>query len=314
MKNIGKCYLCGTGEDRFEFLFSGQDRLYGIKGAFKIFRCINCGLVFVNPQLSREEMTEFYPKGKYYSYSEIINKKKPIYQKILYYLIRFHKFVFVLLSKPLSRSIPVIKHGKILDIGCGNGEFLLRFSKSTSVGLYGVEIYSIKNDLKDKIHFSKGSLIDAEYRNNVFDIITLNHTLEHLDNPDKVFVELKRILKPGGKVIIAVPNITSLAYWIFKKNWVGLDIPRHLFSYSTKTLLRFAQKAGLKIKKIRYNSTPGQFLASFECFLNKYRKRQVLLTESKLYYNTILNLLFMPLAYLCNFLRIGDAIEVHLTK
>jgi len=194
---------------------------------------------------------------------------------------------------------------KLLDIGSGSGQFLYEM-KTLGMEVHGIEpgSFDAKVAKKENLDIIKSNLDKTRYKSNCFDLITINHVLEHVNNPVETLKEAYRILKKDGLLIIGVPNNKSLAYWIFKKNWYQLDAPRHLFDYSERNLTKKLKELGFRIKKIRHNSRPSQFLVSFSYLLGKRIK--------------ILNMLLFPLAllmtYIVNIFKIGDQIEIYCTK
>ena len=133
----------------------------------------------------------------------------------------------------------------------------------------------------------------------------MNHVLEHVNNPHENLKKIHKILKEGGLFIVSVPNYNSLAYKIFGKNWHQLDIPRHLFNYSNRLLKSILEQEKFKIIKVRYNSRPNQFVVSLEYFLEKRFGRFI---------KELLAIVFLPLTWGANFLRLGDQIEVWCVK
>lgn len=307
MNKIENCDLCG--QDKFKFLALGLDKLHGIPGEFRVAKCLNCGLVFLNPQPDPEELKKHYPEDSYYSFR--VEKSK---QSWLFKLLNAPFFVlYYILSKPLGRYKRFKKGAKILDAGCGAGEFLLKLKKKGLLP-YGVEINeqaALKGQQKG-LNIHAGTLKGARFPDKFFDIITLNHVLEHVPSPNRTLKELKRILKDDGMLIIAVPNINSCVFKFFHSNWVQLDVPRHLFDFSPKTLKKYASNLDWRIKKIKYNSTDFQFWGSLIYVINKFRKNKIYPRKFENWY--ILRILFLPFAYILNWLRMGDAVEVRLVK
>lgn len=307
MHEIKNCDLCG--QDKFKFLFKGFDKSHGITGEFNIVKCLNCGLVFLNPQPTSQELEKHYPKDSYYSFS--LEKSK---QNWLLKLLNAPFFIlYWTLTKPLGRYKNLKRGLKILDVGCGAGEFLLKLKKKGLLP-YGVEVnkQAAEKGQQAGLNIHAGTLEAARFPDKFFDIISLNHVLEHIPSPTKTLQELKRILKDDGMIILAVPNINSLAFKFFKSNWVQLDVPRHLFDFSPKTLKKYASNLDWRIKKIRYNSTDYQFWGSLTYVINKFRKKGISPQKLESWY--ILRILFLPLAYICNWLQVGDAVEVKLIK
>jgi ubiquinone/menaquinone biosynthesis C-methylase UbiE len=315
MKEIEFCDLCSNKE--FEFLFSGHDRMYNIKGDYSLYRCTKCGLFFINPQPTEKEIAKHYPPNKYYSLGIMPSWKKKLLH-ILYKTFYSNKgnsalklLFFPVL--PMLRFTKILPGRKILDVGCGAGNFLV-LMKYFDMDCYGVEpskfdeLFAKKNNLEIK----NCNFLEADYQDNYFDIITLNHVFEHSSCPTETLKKINRLLKPEGTLIMTIPQSDCLAYKVFGRYWVQLDVPRHLFMFQEKTIKEYARKTGFKIEKVRYNSTSFQFLGSF--FYLKNRGKERYLSDKNFVKNPLLVFLLTPFAYVCNLLKIGDQIEVILCK
>lgn len=316
MKSLKKCPICGN--NNFNFLYQQLDKNLGISGSFSLFKCKKCLAVFLNPQPDCKESEKFYPKKDYYSLDKIKTKKDSIKTKIKLKLYRiyfmgekniFKKIIFSPINF-LIRGVVIKKGVKLLDIGCGSGQFLYEM-KSLGLDVYGVEPgkFDEYGNTKYDLHIKKGDIDHVKYKKEYFDLITLNHVLEHIIDPNKTLFEIKGILKRNGIFILGVPNTASLAFKIFGKNWLALDVPRHLINYSAKNLKFLLEKNGFKIIKTRYNSRPSQYVVSLFYALNfneRLRNNRFLLG--------IFNLFFLPLTYLANIFHFGDQIEVYCKK
>lgn len=313
MNKIKLCNLCGSKS--FEFLLKGQDKMYPIKGDYSLFQCKQCGLIFVNPQPSQKELEKHYPAEKYYSLGKGGAEMKSILQRAYYSEGNYLSKIALILFKPFINSIKIVPKGKLLDVGCGSGEFLY-LAKKKGMDCYGIEPGKFDRKFADSrgLKIFNGTLEKAKYQNAYFDVITMNHVFEHVENPMKTMKELKRILKPNGTLIIGIPVSGCLAYGVFGKNWIALDIPRHLYIYSKKIMIEYAKKAGFRAEKIRYNSGPLQFAGSFIYRLGDYRGKERYFSDisKKRFLMAFLYIIGMPLAHLCNLLKIGDQIEVFL--
>lgn len=315
MKKMEFCDLCGN--DEFKFLFLGHDRMYNIKGDYSVYKCTKCGLFFINPQPIEEEIGKHYPPHKYYSLETMPSYKRKLLP-LLYKTFYSNKgnsalklFFFPIL--PMLRFTKIFPRRKILDVGCGAGNFLI-IMKYFNMDCYGVEpgkfdeLAAKRNNLEIK----NCSFLEADYQENFFDIITLNHVFEHSNCPTETLKKINRLLKPEGTLIMTVPRSDCLVYNIFGQDWVQLDVPRHLFTFQEKTIKKYAKKAGFRIEKIRYNSTSFQFLGSF--FYRKNRGKERYLSDKNFVKNPLLVFFLTPFAYICNLLKIGDQIEVILIK
>lgn len=280
-----------------------------------MYSCKNCRLLFLNPQPSGTELARHYPKN-YYS----LQTKEPLIERLLNEAFISHKksfFLKILLLPflPFLRTVHVVPGGRVLDVGCGSGQFLLHLKKA-GMECHGVEPGSFNKKFAKShgLPIFNGTLHQAKYPNNYFNSITMNHVFEHVEEPSTILEEIRRILKPGGTAIIGTPQHQCAAFILFGRYWVQLDVPRHLHVASSSNLRKYAKKTGFKIVKIRYNSTPLQFLGSLLYWTNNFRKKPKYLTERSFRNNPLLFLLFLPLAHICNWLRIGDQVEITLEK
>jgi SAM-dependent methyltransferase len=96
-----------------------------------------------------------------------------------------------------------------------------------------------------------GTLPHDDLQPESFDVITMWHSLEHVPDPKRVLTEARRLLAPKGKLIIAVPNIDSLAFRIFGQSWFGLDLPRHLTHFAPWTLHLLLERVGYRVEPIK---------------------------------------------------------------
>jgi predicted SAM-dependent methyltransferase len=180
--------------------------------------------------------------------------------------------------------------------------------KELGMNVYGFEPgnFNEKEARKYNLNIEKKDLIKYKAKKEYFDIITMNHVLEHIDNPSETVKKINLLLKRNGVLIIGVPNTNSLAYTLFGKNWHQLDVPRHLFDYSDKNLKLLLKKNGFKIIKTRYNSRPNQFVVSLYFALGIKKRTGIV--------NRILEIIFLPLTWLVNFIQVGDQIEIWCIK
>jgi len=321
---VPKCNLCKS-EER-ELLFSNFDRGNPeIKSSFNLFKCTNCGLICIYPQPSADELSKHYPTD-YYSISEagnIIHLRKAFTLiQILYNYskIRSDESIFFslinLLFYPINsifRGTNFVENGNFLDVGCGMGYFIL-IMKYLGMNPYGVEPAKFDEDLSKQYNLSitRSTLQQAKYKSDFFDTITLNHVLEHVNDPSEIMIELNRILKPGGHLIIATPISDSLAFRIFGKYWSQIDTPRHLFIFSTEVLKKYSEKYGFKVDKIRHNSIPSiPIISSIIYFYENKRNKQY---NRNLAQNPFLILLLLPFSIIMNFFKLGDNIEIIMVK
>jgi SAM-dependent methyltransferase len=150
------------------------------------------------------------------------------------------------------RFLKYVPDGQLLDVGCGSGAWL-KSMRELGWRAEGVDFdeNAIAVAQQDGLKVSAGSLEQQGYPSDKFDAVTLSHVIEHVPDPVGTLTECARILKPGGKLIVATPNNWSLGHRLFRKNWRGLEPPRHLHIFSPQSLRRTLQLAGFSRVSIR---------------------------------------------------------------
>jgi 2-polyprenyl-3-methyl-5-hydroxy-6-metoxy-1,4-benzoquinol methylase len=158
-----------------------------------------------------------------------------------------------------------------------------------------------------------GTLEDGRFPDRHFDLITMNHVFEHVDDPSATLIEASRILRLGGTLIIATPNADSLLRRLFGKYWFQLDAPRHLQVYTIASIARLARVAEFEITSVRWTGHPVALTASL---YNLFRPRGTHTPRTvlhKLLVGPPIQWLALPLTAITNALRLGDTIEVRMT-
>ncbi len=325
-----QCNLCESYDTKLIDIVKDYNRWF--KGEFKLYKCKKCWLVFLNPQINFEESMNYYDTD-YYSKIDEWTIIKNIVKKFIFLLQKIYAEQPNIIGKTCIfsqyvRGIKTIPHGKYLDVGCGNGSFLYSIKKiNPSWEYYGIDPWKFdeKDVQKHKLNIKKGVLEDGKYPDDFFDMITLNHVFEHVSDPSETLKELKRILKIGWILIIAVPNINSLAYKIFGKYFHQIDAPRHTYHYSNKTLKMYANKFNFKYLKTRYGALWDQttFIISTFHYIGAIFKKKYWtnflkkITEGNIYIIIIyilLYIIFTPITIILNLIKYGDNIEIWLEK
>lgn len=203
---------------------------------------------------------------------------------------------YLQLTDTRQKEILKLKNsGNILDIGCSGGKFLASFKKGWRK--FGLEINSsmvkrLKKTLPEaKIY--RNSIEQQSLPVNFFDIISLWHVLEHINNPRIVFKKIHSSLNTQGILVIEVPNGESLWFKIFRQSWQMLIPPQHLYFYTQKSLTELLQKNGFKIIKVKnFGITSPSAVSSLANFL---RSRTINSTLA-----ITISLIFFPIAMLVN--------------
>ena len=210
---------------------------------FIIVSCETCGFLLTNPRPSKESMGKYYESEKYISHT---NSAEGFFNW-LYQTIRRHtiKTKTKLLKK-------VTKRGKHLDIGCGTGEFLNSCKKN------GFETEGIEPSKKarekaiNNYNLSIKENTDLSvFKECEFDSISMWHVLEHMHDLNKNISHLHRILKPGGKLIVAVPNHKCWEASYYKEKWAAWDVPIHLWHFCKKSITALLNKNKFSLIKTK---------------------------------------------------------------
>jgi len=313
MNNIA-CPLCGSLKQKNIILDFKEDiATKKTENIFIIAKCSQCDVSFLLPQPSLKELQNYYPEFYW-------RKTKSSLAPLENFIVKKLFFSEIKEIKKILQERKDKNEIKLLDIGCGGGEFLNSLT-DLKIKLYGIDnsenaikIASQNNKLIIKrINIIEEPLFEFEY----FDIITLLHTLEHLSNPNKALQNIKSILNKGGFLIIQVPNIDCLLFKITKKHWAGLHIPQHLFHFSKNSLQNILSNNNfqiIKIKDFSLRSSPAQVVVSFFPFLNPIHLRERisnrhLLLICYLFYFLLLIMLF-PISIIEALMKKGNTITI----
>ena len=185
--------------------------------------------------------------GSYYEFEDYISHtdgKRTLFEKMYHFIKR--KAIRDKVS--LINSYQPLK-GRILDIGAGTGDFLLE-CKNQNWEILGIE----PNDKAKGIAVGKGIKFGdtiEKLESNSFDVITMWHVLEHVPDVEHQVAELKRLLKPSGTIIIAVPNFKSYDANHYKEFWAAYDVPRHLWHFSKTAIEKIFDKQNMNLEDVK---------------------------------------------------------------
>ncbi len=237
------CLLCGGGS--WTPLVEAPDQSRDGSGLwFMVVQCHECGLCFTNPRPSAQGMQAFYPSDYAPHQMKSARIKGPHW---------WHRLPLVSKRPGLVRkSLPVHGLGRLLDFGCGSGSYLLRMKNQgwQVTGLDASEVVVDRLRADHGLHVFSGSLPHPALETGSFDVITMWQTLEHCHQPLDVLLAAHQLLAPGGKLIVAVPNIDSLAFRWFGSAWNALDLPRHLVHFTPESLRAMLQRAGFRTGRL----------------------------------------------------------------
>ena len=229
LERLPLCPVCGGEEARPRYEIEAS--------AIRLFVCADCGLGRLHPLPGLEELRDLYPDAYY---GEPGSKFQPLAERLVRFVGERHISFLARAHEPGS---------SVLDVGCGRG-VLLGALADRGFEVHGVELSedAVRGaEPRAQIRIAP-SLVEAGYPAESFDLVVVWHVLEHLQNPREALEEVHRILKPEGRLIVAVPNFSSLQARWTRGAWFHLDLPRHLYHFPLDGLRRLSEKTGFEIE------------------------------------------------------------------
>jgi 2-polyprenyl-3-methyl-5-hydroxy-6-metoxy-1,4-benzoquinol methylase len=260
-----KCKVCGNEKENQTY--DAREMMFGHRDVFRYFQCSKCKCLQILD--FPRDMSKYYPDN-YYSYQPIVHQKT--IKSFLFRLrdnyavfgngfigkLMYARYPFEVL-RCLS-LIPVKKESSILDIGCGSGALLHSLCELEIKNLLGIDPFIEKDiEYENGLKIQKKRIQDVEGK---WDIAMFHHSFEHIPNPAETLDTIFELLSPNGYCVIRIPTVSSYAWNHYGVNWVQMDAPRHFFLHSVESMNILANRAGLDLCKVVYDSTDFQFWAS----------------------------------------------------
>jgi len=207
---------------------------------FELFYDETLDMLITHPQPSLDVLGKYYESADYISHTD---SKRSVFEKAYHFV----KNIALKNKLNLINSYQPSK-GLILDIGAGTGDFL-SVAQNDGWKTIGVE----PSEKAKTIAKNKGvSFVEktSELESNTFDVISMWHVLEHVPNLEEQVTELKRLLKPSGTLIVAVPNFKSFDAKHYGKFWAAYDVPIHFWHFSKLAIQKLFEKENMKLEKV----------------------------------------------------------------
>jgi SAM-dependent methyltransferase len=233
------CPICG--QDGAQEWLLAPDRLHGRRVQYTLVRCATCSVVWLSNPPRPEEMHLHYTEA----YDRLISLGAGNSPRRW----EFRRKAIANLKKA----------GTLLDLGCSSGSFL-EYMRNEPWKLFGIEMSertAKTAEVRSGGEIFVGSILDASFARESFDVITCFDVLEHLYEPRRVMAKVADWLKPGGIFYVLVPNVDSAEGRVFRSYWHGLELPRHLFHYSPRSLRYLAESAGLIEVSVESHRNPA---------------------------------------------------------
>lgn len=230
------------------------DRLFGTtRDRFTLYRCVDCDLTFLWPVPDASRLASYYPSG--YWAGPPSGRGSILHGRVTesYRRIMLHDHVrFVRQALEGQRSL-----GKaevtLLDVGCGDGLFLDVLGHAPCAGL-DLSESAVAACRARGLEARCGSLGSRPFADQQFDLVTMFHFLEHVSPAAPTLEHLRGLLRPGGEVIVQVPNAASLQARVLGRYWAGYDVPRHLMNYTGRSLCAGLERHGFEVIQVSHHS------------------------------------------------------------
>lgn len=210
------------------------------KEVFDLYYDEALDMLITHPQPSLDVLGKYYESEDYISHTD---NKRSLFEKA------YHLVKGIALKNKLNLINDLQPNkGKILDIGAGTGDFLY-VTKENGWSTTGIE----PSDKAKEIAKNKGVQFvetTSNLESHTFDVITMWHVLEHVPDLDFQIKELKRLLKPSGSLIIAVPNFKSFDAKHYGTFWAAYDVPIHFWHFSKKAIQSLFERENILLEKI----------------------------------------------------------------
>jgi SAM-dependent methyltransferase len=255
------CPLCGAADEVELLALPGNEE----QPAYRVVRCRRCGMAYLNPRPDPASIGQFYPSD-YGPYQAPERGRAGMWNKMsqLWKQLRSE-------GDSLT-ALPFHGERRLLDYGCGSGWFAERMrERGWNVTAMDVNPEAARR-VRERfgLRVVVGALPHPDVEPESYDVITMGGVLEHVHWPHPLIAAQVRALRPGGLLVIVVPNLDSWGFRYFGPNWWPLELPRHLLHFTPATLRHLVESHGLEVQQLRMPARCGWMRRS----LAQARRRQ----------------------------------------
>ena len=243
-----RCNFCHA--DNFDVVIArGIDRRHGLPGEFRMVKCRQCNLVYLNPRPTAEALSAFYPED----YAPYV--QRGFFGRMTRWLRR---------REAIALRRFVAAGADVLEVGSAAGDLMVPL-REAGFRVTGVEpsdhAATIARE-RHQLEVHTGTLADAPLDGRSFDAVIMRNVIEHVPDPRGDLERAAALLRPGGVLVLRTDNVASLDARIFRSLWYGYDFPRHLTLFSPATLTTYVESAGLEVTHVQYSLVPTHWIMS----------------------------------------------------
>lgn len=255
-----QCQIC-HGTDGYEVQTAIKDWEFGVPGTWNYWQCNDCQTIQLQPFPDLTTLKSAYPDN-YSAHVENASSRGWLYQ-VLY---RVNDYAF---RRYFGAAIS--PQSVVMDVGCGNGEFLQRLHLLGAQRLVGVDFNQNACDIAASkgIESFAGLFVDYPDEAASFDAIFMINYIEHVLNPDAELLKVYQLLKPGAYLIGETPNFNAWDNRWFKRFWGGNHVPRHTYQYTPEILTQKLHAAGFEDVAIKFDFNPALIVISMQNWLQR---------------------------------------------
>lgn len=318
------CDFCRSKD--FIVIQRAKDFHFHTPGLYRLMRCRQCGLIWLDAGPSTAEDSLGYGSPEYAPHrtaSVITARFEGVKSRLKRAALAARRgypagslswaerlagrLAAVIFAGRLDRVPRYIAGGRLLDVGCGAGTYAAAMKALgwSVIGLEPAVPVAVAAARRGELDMVAGRIEEAPLQDGLFDAVTFWHVLEHTYSPARALSQALRVLRPGGSVLVEVPNIESWQARLFGRYWFHLDPPRHRYHFSEASLRAYLLAKGFGRVRIRHVPSAVGIAGSFQAVLNRLTGRRGRAIQE----NRLVLAIWWPLAALEALLRHGGCLR-----
>lgn len=292
------CPVCGrSGRERYPQL---EDRLFGAPGTWRMVGCEDhrCATLWLDPAPDPDHLAQAY--RSYYTHTAGPVSRSTWRKRVIETYVHrrlgypaperparlLAAFVTLLpryreLALFARLYLPCVQGGRLLDVGCGAGNQLAELTAAgwLAEGLE-VDAAAVRAARSRGLKVTEGDLLQTPLAQGAFDAVSMIHVLEHLPQPQRHLIAARRLLRPGGRLVVVTPNAAALGHRFYREHWRGLEPPRHLQIFTPASLSALVRDSGFDLEVSSTSARDAAHMFAASAALRKAHLRQTACANS----------------------------------